>query len=186
MKPITRTLCAALVCAGAAGVASGAQAAGTGFYVGGGLGVGFTGKTVTSSIGGTPVNTSIDDEDLTWKLFAGANLNEYIGFELHYADLGSHRTRGVPNSKVSIDSWGGSAILSMPLGNEFSVFAKGGIHRASVNLKAGGTERNTDWLGGLGGKYSLTDNVALRGEWTHYATKRVDVDDFSLSVVFGF
>lgn len=186
MKPITRTLCAALVCAGAAGVASGAQAAGAGFYAGGGLGVGFTNKTVTSSIGGTPVNTKIDDEDITWKLFAGANLNEYIGFEVHYADLGSHKARGAPNSKVSIDSWGGAAILSLPLGNEFSVFGKGGLHRASVNLKGGGTERNTDWLGGLGGKYNLTDNVALRGEWTHYNTKRVDVDDFSLSVVFGF
>jgi len=184
MKTITQIFCAAIVCTSALGIATGAQA--QGLYLGGGLGVGFTDKNVNSTIGGTPVNTSIDDEDVTWKLFGGASFNEYIAVELHYADLGSHKTRGVPNSKVSIDSWGGSALLSLPVGNDISLFARGGLHRASVNLKGGGTQRNTDWLGGLGGQFGLTENVALRGEWTHYSTKRLNVNDLSLSVVFSF
>ncbi len=147
-----------------------------------------------------------DDDDETWKLIVGNRINEYIGWELNLlrnAEATFNGTLlGVPISgEVELDSIVSiTAVGTLPLGDYFHLFAKGGAYYWDVNVSASAlgmtlSESDNGWDGtvGLGGAVHFTPNIGLRAEWERFfdvgdndSSTGTDVDVYSVSLMYTF
>jgi OOP family OmpA-OmpF porin len=91
----------------------------------------------------------------------------------------------------------------LPVADKFSLFGKIGLYRGEVEgtgsgvvlgtpISLSGKDTNTDLTFGVGAKFDITRNVALRGEWQRYSSVggsevgESDVDVLSIGVAFKF
>lgn len=199
-----------LALSAALGVSS-AQAADTGFYVGGSLGQSkvsdFSGSDIDAELAtlGLTSSTSTDDTDTGWKAFAGYRIMKYLAVEGAYTNFGEATATsiitapgaGVVNSKIEAESWTVSALGILPLGDKFSLFARLGVNLWDIDVSATGTgtggtasasdsDDGTDWVYGVGAAYNLTKNLSVRGEWERYDFDDGDVDLLSAGVSWNF
>lgn len=113
---------------------------------------------------------------------------------------------GTLNAKVEADGFYYGPKLSYPVTEQFDIFAKAGLFSwdadaeaiASGNLTYNGivyagsvtataSDDGTDFYGGLGLSYDLTDMVTLEAEWTRYTdVADSDVDFIGAGLVFKF
>lgn len=160
---------------------------------------------------GLTVNSSsLDDTDIAVKLQAGYQFSPYFAVEGGYINLGSTSYSATLNNtaraSADVDASGLSisAIGVLPLGSDFSLFAKlGAINarvkttvKASVNSTSlSGSEDSTDIkpIIGLGAAYALNPNVSFRAEIERYkdlgdddTTGEGSVDLFSAGIVLKF
>jgi len=188
-----------------------AQAADTGFYVGGGLGQSkvsdFSGSDVDAELAtlGLTSSTRTDDTDTGWKVFAGYRFMKYLAVEGAYTNFGEATANsiitapaaGTVNTTLEADSWTVSALGILPLGDRFSLFARVGVNFWNADISAtgiggGGTasasasDDGTDWVYGVGAAYSITKNLSVRGEWERYDFDGSDVDLLSAGVSWKF
>lgn len=180
----------------------------TGFYVGGGVG------GTKLQLDTTGLTGSADEEDTGWKLFAGYQINRYIGVEGGYYDLGKASFSGtlataIPPfpagtaASVSLKSkaYALSAIGNLPLGQSgFSLTARLGVayseSDADVRLGAGATttssDETTELTYGLGVRYDITRAFSVRGEWERFRIggsnigDKSDVDLFTVNALYRF
>jgi len=184
-----------------------AQAQDTGFYVGGSLGRSefqdFNGRDIDrglSSIGVTST-TSTDDTDTGWKLFVGYQVMPYLAVEGAYTDFGDATARTLVtapspttiHTKVEADAWTLSALGMLPVGYNFTVFARAGINFWDFNVKSSapgvvvsGSDDGTDWVYGVGAMYRFTPNLSARAEWERYDFDNDDVDLLSAGISWHF
>jgi OOP family OmpA-OmpF porin len=159
-----------------------------------------TGRDGCTGLGGSGI--ACDDTGTGWRVFAGYQFNPYLGFEIGYADFGKLTKQSIPG--VAAATFEGQAIdtvllITMPLSQQFSIFGKWGIFnweldRTITGVGAGKTSvdgNDTTW--GLGAKYNLSSNVALRLEWQRYydvgdaaITGKSDIEVWSLGIVLKF
>lgn len=188
-----------------------AQAADSGFYVGGSIGRSevsdFDGSDFDAEFAtlGLTSSTSIDDTDTGWKAFAGYRVMKYLAVEGAYTDFGEFSANstitapsaGVVNSTVEADAWTVSALGILPLGDQLSLFARLGVNFWNTDISAAGTgsgsvasasnsDDGTDWVYGLGAAFSFTKNLSVRGEWERYDFDDADVDLLSAGVSWNF
>jgi OmpA-OmpF porin, OOP family len=164
----------------------------TGFYVGGAIG-----QTTIDACGVVPAGLSCDDEDTSWKILGGYQINRNFSAELGYSNLGEITASG-PGGSLSIESnaWELVGVGSYPLSNQLSVYGKLGLYRAEVELTStvgiSGDETATDLTYGVGLRYDFTPTIGVRGEWQRYgdvgggSTGEGDVDVLSVGVIFKF
>jgi opacity protein-like surface antigen len=143
------------------------------------------------------VHTDFDARDSAWKGYVGVRFRRWLGLEVSYADLGSHRmdTRlqgGTPSAPAAIiidrevTGVGVDAVFFLPLaGDRLDLFAKVGTFRSrleataslegNIEFSGGSGERSratkrTEQVGhyGLGMQYWVTPNLAIRAEWERY------------------
>lgn len=199
-----------LALSAALGVTS-AQAADTGFYVGGSLGQSmandFNGSDFDAELAtlGLTSSSSTDDTDTGWKLFAGYRFMKYLAVEGAYTDLGkftAHSTitapgAGIVDTEIKANAWTISALGILPLGDSFSLFGRVGVNLWSTDISAtgsgtGGTasasesDDGTDWVYGVGAAYNFTNNLSLRGEWERYDLGDGDADLWSAGLSWNF
>jgi len=192
------------------GVAS-AQAADTGFYVGGSFGQSkvndFNGADIDAELSllGLTSSTSTDDTDTGWKAFAGYRFMKYLAVEGAYTNFGEATANsivtapsaGVVNTTLESDAWTLSALGILPLGDRFSLFGRVGVNFWNIDVSATGTgsggtatasdsDDGTDWVYGVGATYSLTKNLGVRGEWERYDFDDGDVDLLSAGISWNF
>lgn len=196
---------------GAAGIfmiaaAGTACAADSGFYLGGSVG------QSRFHVDSTGLTGSVDKRDTGWNLFGGYQINRHFGVELGYVDLGRTSFNGtlataIPPfpagtavaAKTEATAWSLSLVVSAPFTQQFSGYAKLGANYNDVETTAtvGGasgsvSDHDTNYLFGLGLKYSFTPNAALRAGWERYRVGsdavggKGDVDLWSLGVQFSF
>lgn len=180
----------------------------SGWYAGGGVGMG-RGSVKDSTINGfatsAGINPSANSKDTThaaFKIFVGYSINQYLGFEGGYFDLG-HRgwstldatTGGTLKAKTDTIGVNFDVIGSLPLGN-WRLFARGGGYygRSKLTfsspdgapLPAGEFKEDAfNWKAGAGFAYEFASNVGFRAEWERY---RVDVgngDKYYVDTVMG-
>jgi OmpA-OmpF porin, OOP family len=138
-----------------------------GFYAGG-------------SVGQTDYD-GISDNPTGFKIFGGMNFNKNLGVEVTYYDFGEAKESGVT---VEADGIGVTANGYIPLTNDFSLFGKVGLLMWDVDTNVGVSDDGTDLLYGIGVKWDLNKQLALRAE---YEVADFDGDDGSLlSVGFSF
>jgi OOP family OmpA-OmpF porin len=143
-----------------------------------------------------------DDRGAAWRVFGGYQFNNYIGYEIAYTDLGKVPERNTPG--VTTVTFEPTAIetvlfLALPLGEQLSVFFKGGIFRWELDRTITGTGAGTtnasanDVTWGLAGSYKLNRSVALRLDWQRYkdigdpaVTGKTDFETLMLGVSFKF
>ncbi len=161
---------------------------------------------------GLTARSSVDDTDTGWKLFGGYNFSPNFAVEGSYADLGELSIKSRVTSPVAATvntsweakTWTLSVVGILPLGYNFDVFGKVGMHYWDADLSATATsgasaasasddDNGTDLMYGIGADYNFTNNFALRVEWELYqnigddnSTGESDVDLWSAGVQYSF
>jgi OOP family OmpA-OmpF porin len=188
-----------------------AQAADTGFYIGGSAGQAeindFNAADLDAELAslGITSSSSTDDADTGWKLFAGYKIMKYLAVEGAYANLGEGTAHsiitapapGVVDTTLEAEAWTVSALGILPLGESFSLFGRLGVNFWNADVSAVGTgggvtavaagdEDGTDMVYGAGASYSFTPNFSVRGEWERYDFDDGEVDLWSAGASWSF
>ncbi len=188
-----------------------AQAADTGFYIGGSAGQAelndFSGADLDAELAtlGITSSSSTDDSDTGWKLFAGYKFMKYLAVEGAYTNLGEGTAHsiitapvlGTVDTTLEVEAWTVSALGILPLGDKFSLFGRLGVNFWNADVSAvatgGGTaavaagdDDGTDMVYGAGASYSFTPNLSVRGEWERYDLDDGEVDLWSAGVSWSF
>jgi OOP family OmpA-OmpF porin len=140
-----------------------------GWYAGAGLG------QATIKGGG------FKDDDIGFKIFGGYQFNPYIAAEVEYLDGGTAKDEGV---KVGSNAFSASAIGSIPLNDQFSLFARLGY--ASWELNKDVDDDGEDLIYGLGAAFNVTPQVQIRAEYEAVDVNHGDFDYFGVSAAFKF
>jgi OOP family OmpA-OmpF porin len=127
---------------------------------------------------------SCDKKDTAWKLYGGARINDVFGWEAGYTDFGK-----IAASGGETEAWAAnlSALVGVPIGDRFSVFAKGGGLYGRTDVSASpstlfdtGHKSGWGWTYGLGASVGITPTLSVRVDWDRYkldfAGGRRDVD----------
>ncbi|WP_082078813.1 outer membrane beta-barrel protein [Pseudoalteromonas rubra] len=139
-------------------------------------------------------DTSFDEDASMLKAYVGTKINPYWSFELAYENFDEASDI---DSSAEIDGVSLSTLLSAPINEYFSLYAKGGwlewdaelytdipaIGRITSELEGG------DWLYGAGAAFHVSDNVNLRLEYVRYELENniePDMDVASVSVEYQF
>jgi hypothetical protein len=172
-----------------------AQAADSGFYVGGSIGQ----ATLEIPYDITDV-PDFDEDDTGYKLFAGYNWNMgllNLGVEGGYIDFGSPSAALDVDTSLKVDADGLNLVGMGGLNfGPFDVYAKAGWVSWDASLSIAGidpgfglgslSEDGTDLMYGLGARFAL-GNLHIRGEWEEFDIEDSDrVYMFSLGVAWQF
>lgn len=172
------------------------------------LGIGYIGTSVGSAkaddfckgffIG------SCDDTDTGWKLFGGFQYTPNWGVEVYYVDFGEFKANATFEGmsfteNAEANAFGISAIGTLPINDQFDVFAKVGISRWELDLDFTdeGIPSSVDDDGsnitfGIGASYFFNRLFAIRVEWElskigdHHTTGEDDVGLVSIGAVLYF
>ena len=196
-KTVLATLSVAVATAFAGSALAQSQTQETGFYAGLSIGQSkakdaCSGSDVSAATG---ISSSCDDKDTAWKIFGGYQIMRFLGAELAYTDLGkvkaSASAPGVSASaEVKTNAWELVAVGSYPIGTSgFAPYAKAGFYRGESKLSSSvgisAKETNNDWTAGLGVRYDIMRNFAVRAEWQRYNGDS-DLDVFSIGALYKF
>ncbi len=169
------------------------------FYVGGDVGHA-KGKSFCSSIHGTDCH----DSDTVYSLFGGYDLDQYVGFQAGYSDLGKLTEKHWANSgKVTFQAYSFdlAVIGRVPLTDAFSLYGKGGASYYDTRIKIdnfGSRIYSKDAAGwspvlGAGVQWNLGSIALLAGlerMWDVGDKKRTGqverIDQFNVGLKFPF
>jgi OmpA-OmpF porin, OOP family len=163
-------------------------------YVGGSVGQ----TTASDGCSGIIVpGIDCNDSDIAWRILGGYSINPNFSVELGYQDLGKVRATGFGvNGEVTANVWELVAVGTLPLRNRFSVYGKLGGYRGDTKLTSNtgfsGTDTNTDVTFGVGARYDLSRQIALRAEYQSYQSVggdtvgTSDFDVISVGALFNF
>jgi opacity protein-like surface antigen len=133
-----------------------------------------------------------DHDHVTGKGFVGVNLNKWLGVEAQYIYLGKDEK---DDFKLKGNGYTGAVVLSLPIGDHFAIFAKGGEFwwNIDVNGPAGfdTSKDGHDPFYGAGVKFKLTQNFAIRAEYERVKLDKsdsikLDLDLASAGIEFIF
>lgn len=152
----------------------------------GGLGSLYVGGTIGSSEadGYCDGASGCNNSDTAWKVFGGYRLNENLGAELAYHNLGDIHKNG-ENSDVSALS--ANATASMRVSERFDLFGKAGAMRWNSE-NTGGDRDGFGFTYGVGAKMQMNENTKLRAEWEQFpgietsATEESDINMLSVGI----
>jgi hypothetical protein len=115
-----------------------ANAADTGFYLGGSLGMAFIEAAGELNVGDQIEEFDIDDDDFSWKAFVGFQFLPWLGVEGGYVDFGDVQG-ATPGGAVTtgVDGWNVFVVGSLPVG-PVDVFAKLGMIWWNVDVDFAG------------------------------------------------
>ena len=170
------------------GFAGSANAGSTGLYVGGSVGQ----TTVKASQNAGAAGTlHFDEDDTSYKLFAGYMVLPFLGFEGGYTNFGSpNKNFGGANAEfeVEVDGWEGFVVGVLPLG-PVDLFAKvGGVsYNVDAKVKVGGStvasgsDSDEKAAYGVGAAVGL-GGIKVRAEYTEYDVSNGLDDLYMVSV----
>lgn len=160
---------------------TGTALAETDFYAGASIG--------QATIDGCDGLKKCDDEDTSWKIFGGWEMNRNFAIEAAWVDLGEvSGSMGGSVVSAEIDGWVIAGKGMLPLGEQFSVFGKLGAIMWDIEgggVASGMDDDGTDLVYGLGAQYMFTDRFGVVGEWEWYDIDS-DIDVFSIGAVIKF
>lgn len=173
------------------------------FYIGGAIGR----SSVDTGI--SQGSASLDENDTSFKVYGGLQLNKFLGAELHYANLGDATLTGTTGSTFSLDgtnytfnqaadisigaqSFGLSGTLGYKMG-AVRPFVKGGLHRwnldanySSSTSSADASETGFDGTLGLGAELTIIGGFNVRTEYERYLIGDMNVDVLSAGINYRF
>lgn len=165
-----------------------------------GLGIGHMKTSDDCPVTAAP-GANCEDEDTTWKIFGGYQFNTYLGVELGLVDMGERPTSlsglGPASAKLRIFEVtlvGTCRSASAPPRTPRRGYSNGmPISNFRPVARDTRTPTETTIPYGLGVKYQLTHNSALRLEWQRYddvgdrgTTGKFSVDVFGVGALFSF
>lgn len=161
-----------------------------------------------ASKGVTSTQTGSDPVDLGIKVFGGYQLNKYFAMEGGYTQLNNFKAQGTgiggnagPYQTQKNNTWVLSAVGTLPVTKDFSVFGKLGVnHWKSITTtlifnadpavlnydRTQTTERGTDPYYGVGASYSLMEGLDIRGEYERFDFGGAKIDLLSAGMAVRF
>ncbi|MDQ6990130.1 MAG: porin family protein [Mariprofundaceae bacterium] len=183
----------------------------SGVYVGvsGGLatlnGVNYTQKIANSiaGLGYTSTFVKTKHRSVSYKVFAGYNINEKFAVEVFYSNLGSYNitlaTTGPVRSGTGsnkVKAYGVDVLAKLPIAETNSMYLRVGYFQAkfnsmtTANLIKGSninvSSKSSNVKFGVGGDYGLTENWSVRTDWEYYNVPSTPINVFSLGLVANF
>ena len=176
-------------------------------YIGASFGESELDTGVTST-----TNSTLDDEDDGFKVFAGFKVNPNISVEAQYVDFGEaslvmqNGGSFTAEGTTVINSTGSSATISIE-GTSFGVgvligtdtgglypFVKVGLHSWDMDTSLSGaniatttlSDDGTDFYYGVGASYDINETLSLRAEFETYDFDGEDVDLLSAGIAVKF
>jgi Outer membrane protein beta-barrel domain len=138
---------------------------------------GLTGVYVGGSIGSTSIT------DLNSKVgfggYAGIKLNENIAIEAGAQSLGKF---SVAVTDVKASAFNVSVLAGVPIDPKISVYGRLGYGSLTATANGGSADVNSA-LYGVGARYQLNQNLAIRAEYTRLAS---DTGTFGVGLQYGF
>lgn len=178
------------------------------WYIGGNIGIATANideEKITRNL--TNPSYTDDEEDLGYKLFAGYQFNKYFALEGGYFNLGKFdyalsTATGTAEGNIRIMGVNLDAVATLPVTENFSVFARAGANYARAkdsfsstgNISFPDTDpKKTDlnFKFGAGLQYAITDALGIRLEAERYRIDDAvgnigDIDLFSLGLTYRF
>jgi len=130
--------------------------------------------------GGTKIN-GLGDNEGSYGAFIGYSFQENFAVEIGARRLGSWVYRG---ADVDINQYAASVIGTLPLQNQFSLFARLGYNKVKADLSLQGVSTDATDSGllyGVGVGYNFTPTIAVRIEF-----QKPSSDSHNLSVGLAF
>jgi OOP family OmpA-OmpF porin len=127
-------------------------------------------------------------ESTAYSIFGGYSFNEYIAGELAYTDFGSADTN-VSGTSLKGNATSVAAVGSLPLGKDFSLFAKLGYASTKAEATGGSSESKDDVTYGIGAQFNATRDIGIRLGYDSFKVGKTETKDsnfVSLGVLFKF
>lgn len=128
----------------------------------------------------------LSDNRTAYRLFGGAQINRYLALEAGYVDFGeANESEG----SLETDGFTLAGLIHIPLLPNFAPYGKVGHMVWDAEGSMADNHRDysgNDWLYGVGGRFDLSDRLALRLEYDRYTMDESDVDMASISLQVRF
>ncbi len=112
-----------------------------------------------------------ENEDTAWKLLTGFKVNDKLAAELAYSSLGDmHKTS--PQNISDSTAFTVTAVGTLPLTEQFDIFAEGGLSRWNSD-----NEKGFGVTYGLGAKMHINASTNIRAEWQQFPSIEVSTDE---------
>jgi OOP family OmpA-OmpF porin len=147
----------------------------TGPYVGGTLGYSQAKKGCLGILGG---GRSCDENDPSFGVFGGYQVNRYLSAEIALRDLGKVRASGATSSDhIHAAVWDFTALGLWPIEARFSAYGRLGAYRATLDTSVRGVadQTSTGLTYGGGLQWDFIGGYGLRADWQRY--RKVGKDD---------
>ena len=128
----------------------------------------------------------LDESESHWKAYLGTMFNDAVGIELSYVDFSRAEKLG---SSFDADGYGAALVLALPVAENFSVFAKGGMFFWDAQSRFAGLRASDDGddpFYGAGAQFRLNDALDLRLEYERYEIVDIDIDSATAALQFSF
>ena len=171
------------------GTAAHADTKNNSFYLGTGAGIYYV------DIDGV----GLDATAPTWRVFGGYTLNKYISFEGGYTNLfeiSDDITDPLVDADVDLDGSSFDVLVrpTLPIGERFELFGIVGYSWYDWDISVqvddlpvvSDSDKDSEFLYGLGGAWNVNDRWSLRGEWTNVDVSDADFGMFTASVSYSF
>ena len=142
-----------------------------GFYVGAGL---------------TQIETeesSLSDEDNSYKVFAGYRANGYLAFEGAIVDLGKFKEDNLDFEGHSAQV---AAHVGFPLGQRFRLFGSVGAHAWDADGNATDDDTGVELTYGAGVEMDVFRNIGIRAEYEVLQVGDIDLNQTTASAYILF
>ena len=138
---------------------------------------GLSGVYVGGSIGSTAIT------DLSSKVgyggYVGLKLNENLAIEAGAQSLGKFSVAG---TNIKATAYNVSVLAGVPVDPKISVYGRLGYGTLTATANGGSADTNSA-LYGVGARYQLNQNLAVRAEYTRLAS---DTGTFGVGLQYGF
>ncbi|HYL26144.1 MAG TPA: outer membrane beta-barrel protein [Burkholderiales bacterium] len=190
-----------------------AQDEAKGFYAGLSIGQSKFPGACDSEAGVTLSNCK--DTDTAWKIFGGYQFTPNLALELGYNDFGRISsdatvtmggTTFTGNARIEATAFELTGVGTWPLAHQFSVYGKLGVYyaetKSSANVQqttppfasgsSSASDNNTNLTFGVGARYDITRNIAVRAEWQRFSkvggdsTGKGDIDVLAIGGLYRF
>lgn len=145
------------------------------------------------------ISDASDTEDTAWKAGLGLQLNQYVGIEAQYTDLGAVEGDviaggAVFNATAETEGFGGNLVGTLPL-ERLKLFAKLGYHKMETEARVSGfglsaSDDASEWVTsyGIGAAFALTPRFDIVAEYEQYSdvADEYDVEMLSAGLRFSF
>lgn len=110
-----------------------------------------------------------ENEDTAWKLLSGFKVNDKLAAEMAYASLGDMYK---PDNNSDSSAFTVTAVGTLPLTEQFDIFAEGGLTRWNTE-----NEKGFGVTYGLGAKMHISETTNIRAEWQQFPNMEVSSDE---------
>jgi OmpA-OmpF porin, OOP family len=127
-----------------------------------------------------------EDDPSFWKAYVGTQVNPWLGVEASWIEFAKSEQDDVD---LQSNGFSAAALLSLPLGEASSIYAKAGQFWWDADATVGGvgvSNDGNDTFWGAGFLLGLTDNLHVRLEFERYKLDDIDIDGASAGLQLTF